>query len=584
MRRLYENSKLIQFICSIRFTIFLLLTLAVILAVATVIESREGTAMVQVKVYRAAWFNFFLAAFTINMLGGTYKRFRPLYVFTGFGVTHVGVFIILIGAFLTRNFCIEGQMTIPTGATRAHYVGNDDYVTAVVKDSDEKLAVTVPIDRGSKQRDLWSTGRLKESGITVVLDTYYPDLAFKRRLEPGGDIENPAIKFRLSAMGSEADGWLMPRVSSQSRINMGPMQVRIEEVDADTLPAMDDLETGPNVIVFTAPGTDESHEIEAVDGKKASFELGGKNFDVEIRQTFGNFTIHGEDFHNQAGPPDNPAVVFTVTSGDVSAPDVAFSKHPDFSLQHGKKDRGYRARYHFRGGNQAAGSELVVHMLRNKKLAFSTRLQGKVGNTGPLEVGKAVDVMAGRITFTVEEVFDRIGYKFEAVNESDEARNPSIHVKLIPDSGEGAAIWLPWGETREVEVAGKKIALVYQGERYDLPFSLKLTKFNEDKYPGSQMSATYQSLVFLTDQETGRAEEILIHMNEPLIYRGYTFFQSSFIPGATYTTVLSVSKDPGKWPTYIGYMLMSIGLILMFYLKSWLAKFDQRRLKKERGK
>ncbi|MBI3893933.1 MAG: hypothetical protein HY303_20635, partial [Candidatus Wallbacteria bacterium] len=167
--------RLFAFVCSIRFTIFLLVALAVILAVATFIESAEGTGAVQMKVYRAVWFNVFLGGFTLNMLGGTYKRLRWLWIYLGFGVTHLGVLTILFGAGLTRNFGIEGQMTIPDTATREYFLGNDDKLSVTAPGGD-LASLFVPIDRCSKQKELWATTRMQKSGMTVVMDKYWPDL------------------------------------------------------------------------------------------------------------------------------------------------------------------------------------------------------------------------------------------------------------------------------------------------------------------------------------------------------------------------------------------------------------------------
>jgi cytochrome c-type biogenesis protein CcsB len=50
-------------------------------------------------------------------------------------------------------------------------------------------------------------------------------------------------------------------------------------------------------------------------------------------------------------------------------------------------------------------------------------------------------------------------------------------------------------------------------------------------------------------------------MNHPLTYRGFKHFQSSYDTDRL-GTVLSVNNDPGKWPTYIGYFLMTLGFII----------------------
>ncbi len=53
-------------------------------------------------------------------------------------------------------------------------------------------------------------------------------------------------------------------------------------------------------------------------------------------------------------------------------------------------------------------------------------------------------------------------------------------------------------------------------------------------------------------------------MNRPLEYGGYTFFQSGYERiGDRNATILSVSRDPGKWAVYAGFVLVCCGVIVM---------------------
>jgi cytochrome c biogenesis protein ResB len=55
-----------------------------------------------------------------------------------------------------------------------------------------------------------------------------------------------------------------------------------------------------------------------------------------------------------------------------------------------------------------------------------------------------------------------------------------------------------------------------------------------------------------------------ISMNNPLKYRGYSLFQSSYIPGQVETTVLSVRNDPGTPLVYAGFLVVLFGVIALF--------------------
>ncbi len=95
-----------------------------------------------------------------------------------------------------------------------------------------------------------------------------------------------------------------------------------------------------------------------------------------------------------------------------------------------------------------------------------------------------------------------------------------------------------------------------------LPFYVKLKHFELKRYPGSNSPASYASYVTVYDKD--RVFDYKIYMNHVLDYKGYRLFQSSYDMDEK-GTVLSVNHDPGKIPTYIGYIMLAIGFILNFF-------------------
>ncbi|MGB5867639.1 MAG: cytochrome c biogenesis protein CcsA [Arcobacteraceae bacterium] len=119
---------------------------------------------------------------------------------------------------------------------------------------------------------------------------------------------------------------------------------------------------------------------------------------------------------------------------------------------------------------------------------------------------------------------------------------------------------------------GTKVFLTYGSKPLSIPFAIKLNDFQLDRYPGSMSPSSYASEVTLIDKANDVKFDYRIFMNSTLIYGGFQFFQSSYDPDET-GTVLSVNKDPGTIPTYIGYFLLALGLIWnMFDSKSRFAK------------
>lgn len=116
------------------------------------------------------------------------------------------------------------------------------------------------------------------------------------------------------------------------------------------------------------------------------------------------------------------------------------------------------------------------------------------------------------------------------------------------------------GTVSEEMIGGTPFRLEWGSRLFTLPFYIKLNAFFLERYAGSMSPMSYASEVEVVDAEKGVHMPYRIYMNHVLDYRGFRFFQSSYDKDER-GTILSVNNDPGKWPTYIGYILLSIGLL-----------------------
>ena len=140
------------------------------------------------------------------------------------------------------------------------------------------------------------------------------------------------------------------------------------------------------------------------------------------------------------------------------------------------------------------------------------------------------------------------------------------------------------GLTYEMEYGSKKI---------DLPFAIACNDFQLDKYPGSETASSFASEVTVIDEEMDHTHNQRIFMNNVMDYRGYRFFQSAYdlddprTPENEEGTRLSVNYD--WWGTnisYLGYLLMSIGMLMSLFsphsrFKELNAKLKKTRVRRE---
>ena len=120
------------------------------------------------------------------------------------------------------------------------------------------------------------------------------------------------------------------------------------------------------------------------------------------------------------------------------------------------------------------------------------------------------------------------------------------------------------GVPKELKFDKYTVILQYGSRFVDLPFSIRLNEFQLERYPGSMSPSSYASeITVIKDDKT---YDYRIFMNRTLSEGNFLFFQSSYFPDES-GTILSVNNDPGKWPTYLGYFLLTLGLFLNFFDK-----------------
>lgn len=158
----------------------------------------------------------------------------------------------------------------------------------------------------------------------------------------------------------------------------------------------------------------------------------------------------------------------------------------------------------------------------------------------------------------------------------DEFDVPSAFVELRSAAGTLGTWLLSSGlrEAQSFQFEGKTYQLALRERRDYKPFAIKLLDFTHDRYAGTDIPKNFSSRIVLGDPAKGEDREILIYMNNPLRYGGYTFYQASF-DNADTTSILQVVKNPAWQMPYVACVLVGVGLIVQFSLH--LRKFASSR-------
>jgi len=116
---------------------------------------------------------------------------------------------------------------------------------------------------------------------------------------------------------------------------------------------------------------------------------------------------------------------------------------------------------------------------------------------------------------------------------------------------------------QEFSYAGRTYQIALRAVRYYKPYTITLREFTHDVYAGTDIPKNFASRIHLTDAAAGEDRDILIYMNNPLRYRGETFYQASFKPDDR-ATVLQVVQNPFSPTPYLACVMVGAGLLIQF--------------------
>ncbi|MDY0169897.1 MAG: hypothetical protein RBS80_25365 [Thermoguttaceae bacterium] len=166
----------------------------------------------------------------------------------------------------------------------------------------------------------------------------------------------------------------------------------------------------------------------------------------------------------------------------------------------------------------------------------------------------------------------------------------------MPDTDEdGRPAPLPREFRGQVAGEGRRVAVTMPRGDVPLGFSVFLHRFDRKLDPGADTVSHYASLVDFLDRGSPPEpllKDVLVTLNAPVDFtdpatgRSYRFYQSSFDGpfrpgdpqyersvadreqyGQVFLSVLSVNYDPGRGLKYFGSVLISIGFVLIFYMR-----------------
>jgi len=221
-------------------------------------------------------------------------------------------------------------------------------------------------------------------------------------------------------------------------------------------------------------------------------------------------------------------------------------------------------------------------LIQDRRLPFEIQVEAYYKNAHLLDRKNVPSnvVMADRgtaVQFAVGAVS-----RPEASGVKQNQSNMPVAMVSVLDRGQKVGTWMTalyfslidQPEFERVEVGGETYWMTLRHKRNYKSYAMKLIDFRHDRYIGTNTPKNYSSQIQLVDPAHNENREALIYMNNPLRYRGETFYQASFKSGDT-GTILQVVRNPGWLLPYIACTVGAIGMLLHFGLS--LSKFLKKR-------
>jgi hypothetical protein len=601
-----KKTPLFKMFASLKLAVFSILSLAAVLAYATMMESNYGMRAAHVMVYGTWWFTGVLFLLGTNVFCAALSRFPWKRHQTGFVITHLGILTLLAGSYITQQWGIDGNLAVVEKTQGNEVILND--LALDVFDEGGHLRKEVPMP----ETGTLSEGNLLQLDVSpsrrIVVDKFLPRIASEKAVlaSPIPGLGVPALRIQLFNSRFRVREWLFSAHPEQpTEVNLGPAVLSLRklwsEADEKEFLRKDPPKAKPTTKIGYLIIQKDGKEIRVFidDALKGWRPLVSTDLELKVERYLPFAIVKDNQLVNKTNDPGNPAVQVLVRDkeGDIEK-HTLFANFPEFNTLHhgrsiGNKHFGLKFKMISTAGKPTESNpELsLVGSKRgqlqfavtadNKRLLYrSFAAAGTVNGVGEVHTGAEVLTGWMDLKFIVTQWFptaireEKPRYiEYISGGESNylsgiRYQDVSLHAPTNASAEEGQGRWILEGEVSPLPLGSETWALQYTKRRLVLPFSLFLQKFTVGMDPGTTKAAAYESNVVVKNAPDGQEIKALISMNEPLKYGGYTFYQASYQAeeGKPPVSVFSVNHDPGRPVKYAGTLIMVLGIISMFWM------------------
>ncbi len=570
---------------STKLAVLLLVVISAVLAGATLLEAGRGREYAQWYVYKNPWFMALLGLLALNIFAATLSRFPWRRGKRAFVLTHVGVLVVLAGALITYVAGVEGQLAVQEGQFGDTAVLTDQCQLTTVWGRHENQPPSAFIfERGptdwpeGQTLDLGSLGGVQLKVLKFLRHARVRDVWVADSSSNG----RPALQLALvSPDGTPMiQQWFVAEPFADEAY-LGMAKIAFQQAPAASMladftdPPKDDTDTD-GTLSLHYQGQMDRIPVRANVGKRVT--VGKSDIGVEITSYLPDAKPDAAaHFTTASQQPNNPVLELKVYMPGRKEPlrQLAFAKHPYLSLDgiHGWNCP-VKFYYHHPSVPPQPGTQFL--QTPDGKLHYRVVADGKLVAHGEVREGTKIGSTA-QLSLSVLNYLPHARQEISflpADRPNEDAEEAPAVLVGVKAGGETSEVWLRQADPdygfQQIVTPEGALGIAFGYERMPLGFALKLVRFRHELNPGMMGDAAFGSDVRVIDKNRGVDAAAEIAMNQPLVYGGFTFYQSSHaeMPDGQSVSILTVATDPGRFLKYLGSLMVCLGVFAVFYPKA----------------
>jgi hypothetical protein len=533
---------------SIQLAVPVLVLVAIALGIGTYLESAYNVRLARQYVYGSPAFIAVMALVCVSLVFAVVARFPWKRRHTGFITVHAGLLALIVAGFWSMFSRVEGHLTLAEGT-----------MSDIMETADEQLEILQ--DVGGQRNSLDSapgpTGaaRITLAGVPIQILERWENSRDEEIIADDSPVPLRAVDIAPDRAPQSA--WVGQEDQAGPAPTLMGLKVLVLPEGTDWQPPTDAATTPKGEFVFVVNGTRFP--------LKAAGEETLPGWTITDLKRFARAIVAGDTIaEGPAGSPPNPAVQVKITDGKgTTEQHTAFENFPAMIMGKNLEGPGKSASQLVAGGAKPEPETLVV---------FGTVAATKIGYVGADGRGKVIDpeqkypmvLSLGNREVTILRQLARAHQISRTVKAPIAKDNRPALLARIGDSSE--LLTIPWRDMPHITTPDQRTLFLHFGpRRVQLPFAVRLAKFNKTDYPGTEMAMAYQSDVGINI--AGQPEiPFQIYMNNPYAHGPWKVYQSGFM-GDTVST-FSIMHDPGLLLTYIASVVLCVGVMITFYSRS----------------